>query len=919
MNVDGFIYKCKTFDDLYINIQELSSQYKGKVFDRLTQLYLLTHPKYRMLVKNVWLQEEIPDHIRSHLNHPKDDFGIDQIVETHNGDYWSVQSKYRSNNSGSLTYKMLSTFSTLSFVNCRNISHGIVSHLSSKKIKNRHLLGDVSEINLSTWLSIDEILWEQIRLKTNNIVKNYLPRTPEPHQEVAINKIYEHLVDYDNSKATIIMPCGSGKSLIAFWASRNMGSKNIILAMPTLSLINQSYNDWLREIVALNDNYDIAIICSDTSVGSIKDDDYILDISELGTPVLKSIDQIKNFLQTNHNKKNKIIFTTYQSGQKIIDAANEINFEFDLTICDEAHKTTGNIAGIFSSFITDENFKTKKYLFMTATERSYRGESKNVVSMNNQKQFGKIIYTLTFAEAIERKIISDYKIVTLEVKEKTIEEFITNYEYVFSKDDNIRETQARHLAISIALNDLAKKANINHVVSFHSSIDQAQKFYKNNKIVFDLLKDKPMDHFHISSRISTGERSLILKNFVESKNALITNARCLTEGIDIPNVDTVVFADPKSSVIDIVQASGRALRYPRSKKTTKKFGYILVPLIIPDDEDFMEYSSSTNFKNIVRVITALSTADERIKEQFDFFSSHKKLPKNSILTSINENMVEEVSFSKFTESVYSKLWESISRANFISYEEAQKNVQKNNIKTASQYTKWRKDNKLFDHPSKPHVSYLFSGWVNWGVFTGTNSIANKDRKYLSYNEALKIIKKANLKSGEEYLKWRKENNISNLPLRPSEVYSEFTSMGEYLGTGNVAPSRVEFLNYQDFKVYLKEHNITKRSEYKEWYKKHKEDKIPGKPDNFYKKNSEWEGWGIATGTNRIATHQREYIPFSEFIIFINKLGIKKRADYINWHKKNNPPNIPRYAREVYLNDGFTRWENLFYENNKNNK
>ena len=168
MDINKFIFQCKSWDDLYIKISSESKQDKGDIFDRLTQLYLLCNPIYKQTLQNVWLLKDVPYKVKKILGLPDLDKGIDQIARTFDGEYWAIQSKYRSDHEDALTYTKLSTFSTLTFVYCKNISLGLVSHASTKPIRNRKLLGNIVEVGLNHWLEINDELWSIIRAKCQN-------------------------------------------------------------------------------------------------------------------------------------------------------------------------------------------------------------------------------------------------------------------------------------------------------------------------------------------------------------------------------------------------------------------------------------------------------------------------------------------------------------------------------------------------------------------------------------------------------------------------------------------------------------------------------------------------------------------------------------------------------------------------------
>ena len=244
---------------------------------------------------------------------------------------------------------------------------------------------------------------------------------------------------------------------------------------------------------------------------------------------------------------------------------------------------------------------------MTATERKVDGDVE-VFSMDNEDDYGKRFFTMTFKEAISLGIISDYKILTIAVTDKEINDLIASNRLLNLHED-LDEAEARAVATGMALKRIYKKYEIKHAISFHSSIRAADRF-RAQQDVLNCLQPRA-SNFHISSHKTAGERKLLLDEFKAAPRALMTNARCLTEGIDVPAIDCVLFADPKQSATDIVQASGRAMRLYKGKK----YGYIVVPIVVPENTEFAEFAETTAFRTIVRIITALSVHDKRIVDE----------------------------------------------------------------------------------------------------------------------------------------------------------------------------------------------------------------------------------------------------------------------------------------------------------------
>ena len=266
---------------------------------------------------------------------------------------------------------------------------------------------------------------------------------------------------------------------------------------------------------------------------------------------------------------------------------------------DEAHRTVGSPDKSFGHLLHDENISVAKRLFMTATERVVRGADETVLSMDDPGVYGECFHQLTFKEAIKADppIISDYKILTITVSDERVKQLIAENRYLHTSDAELGEREAQALAAGIALQRAFREEAVRHAISFHRSIRAAEDFKEQQERIEagGRRRSRPAC-FHISSRKTAGERADLLREFRDSPSALITNARCLQEGVDIPAVDCVLFADPKQSVVDIVQAAGRAMR----PSPGKRYGYIVVPIIVPSGMDFAEFAETTEFKQVAR-------------------------------------------------------------------------------------------------------------------------------------------------------------------------------------------------------------------------------------------------------------------------------------------------------------------------------
>ena len=396
------------------------------------------------------------------------------------------------------------------------------------------------EIGLDRWQSLDHEAWSLIVGRLKGRSARPKPRSPRPHQRAAISAAKAHFVRDKAARGRLIMPCGTGKSLAAYWIAEALRAKTILVAVPSLALIRQSLTDWTREFLAHDQVPDWICVCSDETVGNLERDEFVGEVYELGLPTHTDPKEIAALLRA-HSKGPKIVFTTYQSSDKLAAAARQARIRFDLAILDEAHKTVGVRSKQFATLLRDKKIKVRHRLFMTATERVFRGDSDDVLSMDNERDYGKCFFQMSYKEAIRQRIISDYKILTVTVSDDRIRRLIDENRILNLNLRDLDEAEAQSVAAGIALKRVFKKQGIKHAISFHRSIRAADRFREQQDALNRLRDIGPRTiNFHISSKKTAGERSDLLREFVDHKRTLMTNARCLTEGVDVPAIDCVV-------------------------------------------------------------------------------------------------------------------------------------------------------------------------------------------------------------------------------------------------------------------------------------------------------------------------------------------------------------------------------------------
>ncbi len=444
---------------------------------------------------------------------------------------------------------------------------------------------------------------------------------------------------------------------------------------------------------------------------------------------------------------------------------------------------------------------------MTATERRYKGQSDDVLSMDDPEIYGKTFHLLSFKRALEYAppILSDYKIVTIFVSRDEVAELIR--QNVFVKPDKgqwTKDIEADMLASLIALRKAMKKYPIRHAVSFHSSIQRAEHFKDHNEAFTRAFpREGKLGTFHVSGRTPTGTRARVIQEFAKTERGLITNARCLTEGVDVPGIDCVLFADPRRSAVDIVQAVGRALRPSKGKE----FGYVIVPILHEANATDIDVFESVEFKEILTTLRALAANDDRIIEYFRAVTEGRKHTSGGCVEfDIDERLIQHIDLGQFVRDIELKCWDRLAKLSWRSFEEARDYVRGLGLRSETEWREFVKGNIQNkgtlppDIPTTPGRSYTDQGWVGMGDWLGTGNTAPRWRKYLDFELARAFARSLKLQNRAEWNEFcsgklpEKGSLPADIPAYPSRTYTDkgWMGYGDWLGTGFIAFSLREY-------------------------------------------------------------------------------------------------------------------------------
>ena len=310
MIYNKILLQCDSWDDFSSALKPLDLKAKGDAYEELVFYYLKLHPEYATKLQDVWLLKDVPPEISKELNLPRQDEGIDILVRTKDEEFWAVQCKYREDETHSLTRKELSTFTDLAFGISKGISLALVCTTADRFSRKLELYQNrISYCAGDKWRDLSNEFFVQLHQCLSG--KTFLPKPliPRDHQHNAIKNAEKHFIHQKNTRGKMIMPCGTGKSLAAFWIAEKLDSKSILVAVPSLSLIQQTLGVWARESYANKKEIRWICVCSDETVREFEKDDMAVLVQDLGVHVYTDTEEITNWLKKN-NKGITVVITT---------------------------------------------------------------------------------------------------------------------------------------------------------------------------------------------------------------------------------------------------------------------------------------------------------------------------------------------------------------------------------------------------------------------------------------------------------------------------------------------------------------------------------------------------------------------------------------------------------------------------------
>lgn len=640
----------QNFNDLIEQINQAAGDVqreRGTLFEKLVLAYLKNEPTYKALYQNVWLLADVPDE----YGISKKDTGVDLVAQQKNGDLVAIQAKFYTHKVG------------------KDAINSFVAELGKSYYQRGLIISTVDEWNSNARETIEEnekgieiiglsdlrnsqIDWAQFNFERPEKVAIKKPKQLRGYQQTAKENALNHFKEHERGQ--LIMAPGTGKTFTSLKIAEALAAEQekpfkVLYLVPSIQLLTQTLRGW-------NNDTELTMtsmaVTSDRDASRGTDGNEDIKAADIGYPATTSSQKI---LQNWHDfeKGNPtdlvVIFSTYQSIDVIGEAQKQGLPEFDFIISDEAHRTTGahestKEASIFAKVHSNNNVQGRKRMYQTATPKIF-GESakKNakeksilLASMDDESKYGEVFFRMGFGQAVSHDILTDYKVMVLAVDEaaiqKDMQRTLADPENGLNIDDVGRIVgiwngmMRRNGYKNPVKNSPYDGAPLERAIAFTRTIDESKKVSDQFEEVVNEYIGPAVDEqsVHLSMKHADGQMNALQKgeildwlanpNKPADEARIVSNVRFLTEGIDIPTLDAVIFLSPKKSQVDIVQAVGRIMR----KAEGKDYGYIILPIVIPTDETPETIlDNNKNYETVWQVINALRSVDERFEAMID--------------------------------------------------------------------------------------------------------------------------------------------------------------------------------------------------------------------------------------------------------------------------------------------------------------
>ena len=677
----------------------LTNRDKGTSFENLMVQYFLNEPKYAELYTEVLSYADWVEKYGEKLNiTDKRDYGIDLVAVTIDGEFHPIQCK--NYNTTKIQKKDIDSFlggSGKSYFAYRYIvasTDDWTDNAKSSLVNAHPPVATISLLDLEGSL----IDWSQfdfdLNVKPIFLKKNSL----RDHQRPALSAVKYGLAEADRGK--LIMACGTGKTFTSLRIAEELAGrgKNVLFLVPSLALLSQTLDEWTQQTSLGIRSF---AVCSDGDVGKKKDDDNIVvGISDLKFPATTNPQSLVRafkardlFKPNEASEEMNVVFSTYHSIDVLAEAQKAGFPEFDLIICDEAHRTTGatfegDDESKFVRIHDNSYVQGKKRLYMTATPRIYGDAAKEtegvtLCSMDDKSLYGEDLYVITFSQAVKMGILCDYKVIVLAVEESHINRKLQDI-----LKDNSNSLKVDDAAKIVGCwKALAKQGLTNADGSFANPMKRAvafcqviEKEYKGKKhkvsskqitemfgAVVEAYQQAEIDELyrheddpyidpslklncqvdHVDGGMNATEKkekiTWLKQETPDNTCRILSNVRCLSEGVDVPSLDAVLFLTPRNSQVDVVQSVGRVMR----KAPNKELGYVILPVVIPAGvEPEQALNSNEAYRVVWQVLNALRAHDDRFDAMINKLEFNGKDASRMEVIAVTDKVVKKVKKEK---------------------------------------------------------------------------------------------------------------------------------------------------------------------------------------------------------------------------------------------------------------------------------
>ncbi|MFJ8620963.1 DEAD/DEAH box helicase [Streptomyces clavifer] len=636
---------------------------RGTRFEELMVRYLSTDPQWTEQFTRVWMWSDWPG-----AEHDKRDTGIDLVAQDREtGGFCAIQCKFYEPHH-TIRKEDIDSFFTASGKGA--FTRRMIISTTDKWSDNAEAaLADqqifVTRVGLSD-IAASPVEWHLPSAGVDHEVEMTLrsKKKLRSHQSAAVEDVFAGFAEHDRGK--LIMACGTGKTFTSLKIAERLQQERatsgqgdhttVLFLVPSIALLSQSLREWSYEAkVSLR----AFAVCSDTKVGKQKakdGDDQDMATHDLALPATTDPERlVAQMASVEATPGLTVVFSTYQSIATVSAAQKKGLPRFDLILCDEAHRTTGvTLPGYNESAfvrVHDDHFIGADHrLYMTATPRVYSDDTKQdaknaeaaVASMDTETMYGPEFHRLGFGKAVEQGLLTDYKVLILTVDEDVVAK--TLQEGLAGGDSELRIDDAAK--IIGCWNAMAKRtgtfadgsgfgedeAPMKRAVAFSRSIAASKDFTERFTQVVDAYEDSDDEVLRCEVDHVDGTDNILRRNQLldwlkqdpgQNQARILSNARCLSEGVDVPSLDAVLFLNPRNSVVDVVQSVGRVMRVA----TGKNYGYIILPVAVPAGmTPEKALADNQRFKTVWQVLQALRAHDDRFNATVNQIELNKKKP-----------------------------------------------------------------------------------------------------------------------------------------------------------------------------------------------------------------------------------------------------------------------------------------------------